>query len=441
MTGKNIITLLLLAIGTYGSFAQTKRLTLQEALELAVKNNDELKLSKANLEIAQAKVLQAKDKAWPEVKASATYLRINTPTVSFKGADPEAGGGTDGSPLAALANMNSVALAQISVTQPIFTGFRIQNTRVMQQYLQKAAQYDETTTRNKVISNTAKAVFQYYQLLETKKLLEQNLSQAKQRVNEFTNLEKQGLLPRNDRLKAELQVNNIEFARTEVNNNVQLAEYNLIILLGLPDATTLELDTLGMFSSPAINTMEGYEQQALEGRADIKSAQSQIEAGKAATRVAKASRYPTLAFSGGYVDVYIPNVATITNALNGGLAFQYNISNLFHSKHQIQEAKARQYQAEISAKMMNDQAKVDVRRTFLNYQKSLEKVALNQRAIAQAQENFNISKNKYAAGLMILSDYLDADVTLLQTQIDYATAKAESMIAYYELQESTGTIQ
>src|SRR4051794_16582799 len=75
---------LFLIVCASGLPAQTpRRITLQEALELAVTNSKELKLSKANLERAQAKLSQARDQAWPEIKASATYLRINTPNISL----------------------------------------------------------------------------------------------------------------------------------------------------------------------------------------------------------------------------------------------------------------------------------------------------------------------------------------------------------------------
>lgn len=423
--------------------AQTKKhLTLEEALSLAVANSKELKLSKTNLELAQAKVAEAKDMAWPEVKASATYLRINTPNVSFSNSQSESGGSNTGSsPLAALSNLHDLALAQVTVSQPIFAGFKIRNTRIMQQYLAEAAAYDATTAKNKIVMNTVRAIFQYYELLETRKLIDQNLKHAQQRVTEFQNLEAQGLLARNDRLKAELQVNNIELTRTEVSNNVMLAEYNLAILLGLPDKDAMELDTTGMFRTVPFDTWENYLQRGLDNRPELKSDQLKVRAGETATRIAKASRYPGLALSGGYVNAYLPNVLTVTNALNGGIGLQYNFSGAFHSRHQVQEAKANQHRAEISSQITNDQIRMEIRNKFLNYQKSLEKIRVTQRAIAQAEENFNISKNKFNAGLMILSDYLDADVILLQTQINYATARAEGMIAYYELEESTANIQ
>jgi outer membrane protein len=91
--------------------------------------------------------------------------------------------------------------------------------------------------------------------------------------------------------------------------------------------------------------------------------------------------------------------------------------------------------------LTEDRVKIEIKQKMLNYQKAQEKIALSQQAIEQAQENFNITKNKYDAGLVIMSDYLDADVTLLQTRINLTTAKAESMIAWYELQQATGPIK
>lgn len=422
---------------------QNKALTLKEALDLAVQNSKELKVSKTNLEIAQAKLAQAKDQALPELKASGMYLFLNTPTVSMasgesSGTSGGSGSGSGSNPLAIFSKMHSVGLAQLSLTQPIFGGFKVRNNRIMQGYLAEAAKYDETTTRSKVIANTAKALYQYYEMLETKKLIEQNAEQAKQRVTEFTNQEKQGVLAKNDLLKAELQLNNILLTLTEVNNNIQVAEYNIQILLGVK---TFALDTTGMFQKPTFETAENLETTALDKRTEAKSAFMQMKASEAASKITKSAYYPSLALTGGYVNVFIPNVANITNVLNGGLSLSYNLTGLINTKHRMQEATAHQRQVEVSTEIVNDQIKLEVRRKVLEYQKSLEKIELNKKSIEQAQENYNISKNKFGAGLMITSDYLEADVTLLQTQINYATAKAESMIAWYELQQATGNIE
>ncbi len=425
--------------------AQTvKKLTLKEALDLGVTNSKELTISSEKVKEAQAKVSQAKDKVWPEVSVSGMYLHVNTPNVKLPGSssDNSNGSGNDsGSGLSSLTNLHDILLGQVSASMPIFNGFKIRNNRVMSEYLAEAAQYDAQTSKSEVLTNTAKALYQFYAVQETRRAIEENLKHETQRVAEFKNLEAQGLLARNDRLKAELQANNVELALTEANNSVQLAEYNLIILLGLPDDTKLELDTTGMFELAKLTTWDEYLQAGMTNRNELKSAGLQMKASDAAYKSAKGNALPTVSLTAGYVNLYIPNVATVTNAINAGVSVKWSITGAIHAGHATQEAKARLTQSEVSEKLTQDHVKVEIRQKYLKCQESLDKLAITERAIAQAEENFSISQNKYKQGLLILSDYLDADVALLQARINYATAKSDSMIAYYELQESTGTLQ
>lgn len=441
VSGLIIILTLLFAVTLRAQ--EPKKVTLKEAIELAVANSKQLMLEQAKIEEAQSRVGQARDRMWPEVKASGTFLYVNTPKVTVSGSDNGGSGSGSGSgnPLASsFSKLHEIGLLQVSATEPIFSGFKLRNNKLMQEYLAEAAKYDAATAQSKIIANTAKAVYQYYELLESGKLISENLKQANQRVEEFKNLEAQGLLAKNDRLKAELQASNISLTKTEINNNIELAEFNLKILLGIPDNTKLDLDTTNMFHNAPVILWEDYLSKSLENRNEIKSAEMQVQAGESAYKIAKANRYPTIAATGGYVNAYIPNVLTVNNALNGGLSLSYNLTGLVHSKHFLQEAKSRQHQAEIGKAIVTDQIKSDVKAKYLNYQKSIEKLHLASQSIEQAEENYSITKNKFDAGLVILSEYLDADVLRLQTQINRATAKAETMIAFYELEESAGNL-
>lgn len=417
-----------------------KTLTLKEAIDLGYTNSKQLMVSNAKVKEAQAKLAEAEDRALPDVGVSGTYMHINTPNISMANSDNSGGSGSD-SPLSAFSSLHDIGLAQVTASMPVFNGMKIRNTKAMNDYLQQAAQYDAQTTRSQVAINTIKAVYQYYELLQSRRTIEENLKQEQQRVAEFKNLEKQGLLARNDRLKAELQANNVELALTEINNSVKVAEYNLSILLGLPDDTAIQFDTTDMFNLAKLTTWEESLQTGLTNRTEIKSSDLQIKASESNYKIAKADRLPTLGVSAGYVNAYIPNVITVTNAVNAGLSLKYSITGAFHAKHGMHEARARYDQAAAYSQMATDQVKLDVRQKFLKSQEMLDKLVINQRAIEQAQENFQISQNKYKQGLLILSDYLDADVALLRAKIQYFTTKADSMIAYYELQESMGTLQ
>ncbi|HTF17016.1 MAG TPA: TolC family protein [Chryseolinea sp.] len=427
------------------SVAQDVRtITLKEAIDLGYANSKQLAISKAKVQEAQAKLDQAKDRALPDVSVAGTYLHINTPTIAFAGSADGSGSG-DGSsgesPLASFANLHDLGLVQVNASMPIYNGMKIRNTKVMNEYLSEASRYDEQTTRSEVSLNTIKAIYQYYELLESRKAIEENLRQEKQLVEEFKNKEAQGLLARNDRLKTELQANRVELALTEVNHTVELAAYNLNILLGLPEDMAIQLDTTGMFSLKPTDTWDSYLTAGLANRSEIKSAGLQVKASETNYKIAKSARYPTLGVSAGYVNAYLPNVLTVTNALNAGLSLKYSITGAFHATHGVREARARADQAASGQAMQEDAIRVQIRGKYLRYLEMQDKLVINDKSIKQAAENFQISDNKYNQGLMILSDYLDADVSLLRSRIDYATSRAETMVAYYELQESVGALQ
>lgn len=436
---KNYFILLLFVVSYAGDgyAQQAQKITMQSAVALGIENSTQLMTSNAKLKEAQAKLIEARDHFLPDVGVSGTYMRINTPNVSMN--EDNSGGGS-GSPLSALSNLHSLALLQVTASEPIFNGFKIRNSKNMSEYLEQAANYDVATTKSKVALNTLKAVYQYYELLETRKVVEENLKQAKQRVGEFANLEKNGLLPRNDRLRAELQANTIELGLTEVNNNLQLAEYNLIILLGFAEDSKLELDTTGMFEVTAIDTWQASLDKGLQNRNELKSIGLQAKASSMNYNIAKADRLPSLGLSAGYVNAYIPNLLTVTNALNAGLSLKYSITGAIHSSHKMKEAKARMDQVDAAQKEVENGVRMEIKKKFLEYQHKQDKLEINSRAIEQAQENFTIAENKYKNGLLLLSDYLEANSLLLLSKINYATTRSEVMVAYYELQESVGNL-
>ncbi|MGC3947301.1 MAG: TolC family protein [Chryseolinea sp.] len=352
-------------------------------------------------------------------------------------------GGSSGgeSPLAAFSNLHDIGLVQVSASMPIYNGLKIRNTRIMNEYLSEASRYDEQTTKSEVSLNTIKAIYQYYELLESRKVIEENLRQQQQLVEEFKNKEAQGLLARNDRLKTELQANRVELGLTEVNHTVELAAYNLNILLGLPESTVLQLDTVGLFNMRQTDTWDNYLSAGLTNRSDIKSAGLQVKAADANYKIAKSARYPTVGISTGYVNAYVPNVFNVYNALNAGLSLKYSITGAFHATHGIREAKSRADQASSAQAMQEDALRVKIRGKYLQYLETQDKLIINNKSVKQAEENFQISDNKYNQGLMLLSDYLDANVSLLRSRLDYTNGRAETMVAYYELQESIGALQ
>ncbi|SDK19145.1 Outer membrane protein TolC [Catalinimonas alkaloidigena] len=416
-------------------------LTPERAVQLGLAHSKTLKMAESRAEAAKARTEQAREKALPDVGLSGTYLYLTQPHVSLKTAPP-AGQEGGSSPLAGLSfsNVHSLMLAQVQASQPLFTGGKIRNAITSTEFLEKAAAFQASATRDEVSLQVLQALYQYYTLQQTRTLVQNNLEQAHQRVVDFTGLEANGVIARNDLLRAELQEAQVQLTLSGVDNNLKVANYNLNLLLGLPETQPLALDTTALFFPQESVTLDGLFANGLSQRDDLKAAEMRTQSGAYGVRAAKGDRYPSLALTGAYVNADIPNLIALTNVVNVGVGLNYSLSGALFSRHKIQEAQAQQAEARWAYEALSDQVKSEINQAFLDYQQSLEKIRISQKAITQAQENYRITKNKYDNSLVLLTDLLEADVTLLQTQINLASARAEAAVAYYTLQKASGNL-
>ena len=164
---------------------------------------------------------------------------------------------------------------------------------------------------------------------------------------------------------------------------------------------------------------------------------------KAATSgiaLARADLYPSIALSGGYIAADIPHFLAITNAVNIGVGLQYNIGSLWKSKAKIAQAQSRVKEIESNEAKLDDAVRLQVNHDFQTYLLSQKITEVYKKAVVQAEENYRITKNKYDTALVNTTDLLDANVLLLQSKINLSVSKADVLLAYSKLLETTGTL-
>jgi len=202
--------------------AQDKRkLTLQEAIDLSIKNSKQLKGNQARIEEATAALKEAVERKLPDVNATGSYLRLNSPNVDLKVKPTNNSGG--GSSNEAGGKVSQAAYAMVNASLPIYSGLRIKYGIESARYLQKAAELDADNNKEAVVLNTIDAYNNLYKAKAAVDLVNESLQQARQRVQQFANLEKNGLLARNDFLKSQLQASNTELSLLDAQNNWKLS--------------------------------------------------------------------------------------------------------------------------------------------------------------------------------------------------------------------------
>jgi outer membrane protein TolC len=271
-------------------------------------------------------------------------------------------------------------------------------------------------------------------------VVKENLRQSREQDSVFSRLEQNGLLARNDLLKSELHTSNVELSLLDAQSNLKTATVNMNLMIGYPETTLLKVDSTGFDENLSIKTIDQYEQMALQSRKDIAALSLRRKAATTGISIAKANLYPSIALSGGYVAANIPHLVTITNAANIGVGLSYNISSLWKTKSKIAEAKSKETELMANEAELSDQIKLQVNQSFENFLLSQKKTEVYQKAVIQATENYRITKNKYDNSLVNTTELLDANVALLQSKINLAVAKADVLLAYSKLLETTGTL-
>lgn len=434
-------------ISSNTTFAQNARkLTLDEAITLSLQNSKDLKLSQARIKEATASLREARERRLPDLSVSGSYLRLNQPDVNLKvklgsssSSGSEGSGSSSGSAASSL-KVEQAAYAMANLSIPVFAGFRIQHGIESAKYLAKAAELDAERDRDEVVANTIAAYSNLYKAKAALDIVKENLKQSQQRVSDFSNLEKNGLMARNDLLKAELQQSNVELTLLDAENNWKITYINMNLMLGLPENTELEPDATAFVNGADAKTFEDWEGTALQNRKDIAATDYRVKAANAGVKAAKGDYYPSLALTGGYIAADIPNLVTLTNVMNGGIGLKYSPSSLWKTGSKVAQAKARRQEAEINREMLSDGIRLQVAQAYQNYLSTVKKIDVYAKAEEQANENYRIVKNKYDNSLATTTDLLDADVAQLQAKLNHAFAMADATVAYKKLQASAGVL-
>jgi len=438
ISNRNMLSLaigLFLIVATTRSHAQTARtITLEEAVEMSIKNSKQLKFSQTNVDLAALQIREIKDNQLPSLSVSASYLRLNSPNIDLKIRQ------SDSTSAGSSFQVHQAMYGMASASLPLFSGFRFKYGLESARYLEQAAKLDAEYDRDAVIQNTIMAYSNLYKSKKAVDLVAENLKREHERVVEFTNREKNGLLARNDLMKAQLQESNVQLALLNAENDLKITTVNMDLLLGLPENTALLADSNSFISLKAAGTLNEWEQTALTHRKDIAANGIRQKAASTDIKTAKADLYPSVALTAGYVALNIPGVAMIPNAMNAGIGVRYDVASLWKSGSKIEQARIRVGQLKTNEEILLDRIHLEVNTAYYNYVLSQRKIDVYAKAVEQADENYRITKNKYDNSLVTTTDLLDADVAQVQSRIDYEAAKADAVVAFKRLEQTAGVI-
>ncbi len=426
-----ILPILFLLAYITDSYAQETILNLKDAIDIAINKSNEATLANTKSETKKLESQVVKNIQYPDLKFSGQYQRLAGAKVDLK-----MNSSSNSSPAP---EVNELMLGQANINLPLFSGFKIQNSVKASENLYKAELSKSIQTKEEIAMKVIEYYANLYRAQKSVKLITENLKSAEQRVTDFKNLETNGIIARNDLLKAQLQQSKIQLSLDEAYKNVSVVNYYLITLLKLPEDYRIGIDEHQFDNNEPINNIRNQE-DALKNRKDLEAIHFFQKASENNVSIAKGNYFPSIAVLGGYTALNIQNFVTVTNALNVGLGFSYNLSSIFKNAKDVKVAKNKLSEVQQTEAILSENIKIQVYNAIENYNLAIKQNLVYEQAIGQATENYRIVKDKYDNGLSNTNDLLEADVEQLNSKLNYALSRANTFLKFYEMQSASGLL-
>lgn len=320
-TKKILLLAVIIGGGTLYSAAQeVVKLSVGQAIKLALQNNANIRNSKLDLKIAQKKIWETTAMGLPHVDIKSSYQHLFVvPTLNFPSTqlsktnvpiDPNTGVGTTSSlqlESGEYIYLNNVAAApielgvkdnitaDITVSQLIFSGAYFVGLQATKVYFNLAKQNDEKTKLD--VIETIVNTYHMIQLAEeSRKILAQNLENINKTLYEITEMNKQGFVEKTDVDQLELTANNVRNVMNQIDSNLDIAYRLMKIQLGMEENSKIELsDPMESADSLTSSSMQlTAEQFIIDNNVDYKLVQSSEKIAQLDLKLSKSTFLPTI---------------------------------------------------------------------------------------------------------------------------------------------------
>ena len=310
----------------------------------------------------------------------------------------------------------------ITAVQPIFAGGRIITSNKLASLGEDITKYQSRLSQNEVLLKTEEQYWFVASLdekLNTIQKYEEFLNNLLRQTEDAYNA---GIILKNDLLKVKLKRSEILLNKSKAENGKKLATMAFCQYLGIPYDSSLVLkDSLRVNDSPQTYYVDNIE--VVKNRGEYKLLQASIRAEELQTKMKLGEYLPQVGI--GVAELYTKideGKDRTIGVIFGTLSIP--ISGWWEASHALSERKVKE---KIAQNNLNDNSELlllQMQKAWQDLMDAYKQVLLSEEAKTQAEENLKMNKVSYDNGLSNLSDLLEAQAMLQQTNDQLADAKA-----------------
>lgn len=434
-----LITLLTFIAASYSYAAET--LTLDQAIDMALRNNPGLKAADAQVEAADAGVLRSASGFLPKVTVSETWSRTDSPLMALGAKlNQELVTPADFDPAvmnhpAPISNYNT----RLAVMQPVWSGGKEYVGRKQATLAKEASIQDRERARQETVFNVIKAYYGVLLAKEYYKVAVQSIETTSATVKLAEARYKAGAVLQSDLLRATVQRAEVQEMATRSRNSVKLTMAALNFAMGAPQSTEHEVS--GSLSTQDAKTgMDVMLDEAAAKRPDLMSMELNRRNAEKSVTMARTDYLPSLNLMG-QMDWNSDKPAGDDAKSWAVMAvLQWNLFDGLVTRSKVKEALATSSRMRSLEEQTRSAVQLQVRQAYYNLTSSLDRIAATSSSVQEAEEGLRIVQQRYEVGMTTFVDVLGAENSLIRARTNVLQALYDNNIAQAELKLAVGTL-
>jgi len=402
--------------GITGAF-EVRKISLGQAVQLAVKNNQDLKTAKNNVRYSTLALEKEKNDYLPLVTGT-----LNTSLKSDYGQS-----GSDRNAYAADAG--------VAVSLNLFNGF--EDGASMDIARHELSSYDFAVVRQEqqVIFDTVSAYLNVVKQLREIDIARENLAYNRQKEKDIQAFYDAGKISVTDVYQQQAETAGAKSDLIAAENTLKVAELELANLMGTRDfdGVDVKMPEIDLSAAATEININGAIQTAFQTRADLLALEKNVSAKTAGIKEAKSGRYPVVdlnaGVTGAYASQYDENSGSYTGQddLNSyvGLTISLPVFDKHLTRTRVRQARLDKQAVILSLEKLKDQIRVDLGEAVADYQTACETIKVAEarllytdKALESAEQRYRVGKSGLTDLIRIRSDLVETRNNVIEAQID-----------------------
>lgn len=427
---------LLCLISQSAAAQEPLRLALDEAIARGLANSHRLAELQARKEGAAAAEAGRDAASMPSLSILANYMRTNH-VEEFRIAQPGQG------VIVVYPDVPDNYRARLDLAWPVYSAGRTDALERAATAERKASEEDIVAARSDLRLEITRAFWALVSAIESERVLARSLDTIGAHVNDLRRQFEQGLIAPNEVLTAEAQQSRERVLSIEASNIRGVSEADLRRLIGVDTLERIEPIAALEGGAASTATINGLLTEARTQRAERRALEDRLEASRAREAAVEADARPQIGVNAGY-DYARPNtrvfprVAEWHDSWDASVNLSWSLWDGGRRRAQLAETVAASQAIKARTAEFDRQVSFEVQQRRLEVDSSRAAIDAAQDGVRSAVEAQRVVMERYRAGVVTNTDVLDANLAVLQAELDLTRARANARLADARLDRAVG---